>query len=240
MGPGHLAADGFLHLPRPAPKPEAALPAPVAASPFLSGGNDEPLSAPSSTTAPGLGTGERAVADSPMRRRDGRGPGPAVPILRLVAAVAILASLSMLAASAGIGLTGELSGAFALATGGFAVIVLIASVATFVLAGWPPGLLINEGDAVSSPAEEPMPLGGWLRLMLLTLMALPAWMVARLSPLVALWQDMLLFLDEHRVWRWRRRQRSCRVSCSFPCSASCRHQRSNSRRPPPSSWARWA
>ena len=57
-----------------------------------------------------------------------------------------------------------------------------------------------EGAWQAPPGDGRTPLGGWLWLLAAALVLLPLWMIGRLVPLIALWLDMLAFLDAQDVW----------------------------------------
>lgn len=131
----------------------------------------------------------------PLTRERTRG----LRVFKALGTLVLSAGLSMLVASVPLLVVNASQVAtFARVAVLLAAILIATGAATRYVSTTSRALLINEGDHDGS--VERTPFGGWLWLLLATLVLLPIWMLDRLRPLAALWRDILTFMDQQGVW----------------------------------------
>ena len=166
------------------PAPEATASGPPPTEPVAP-------SAPA-TVAPDWHVG---ITGTPFTRERPRG----LRVFKAIGTLVLVAGLSTLAASVPLfAVNTSQVAAFTRVMVLLGAILIATGVATRYVSATSRALLINEGEPDAD--VERTPFGGWLWLLLATLVLLPIWMLDRLRPLASLSRDMLIFLDQQGLW----------------------------------------
>lgn len=123
---------------------------------------------------------------------------PGMFVWKAAAVLVMFVGLPTLLATTPLLLVSEEASSFGRAAAIFGGILLATGVTALGVLARPAGLLVNERGPGTGVARTPF--GGWLWLLLGALVALPVYLVARVTPLVLLWVDMIRFLDDNQVW----------------------------------------